>query len=146
MPKKRESIDKEGPMLAERLPSVDDVVNSFEEGRHRLAEVDPIGASRSALRSAQDAIPEGWPGHRRPSRWPWVTALILGTTLVGLVLFLTPTFQRYMARARTFRDASTIPLPPPAADANAPADEASMLAQPAISDPFSTLPMEEPAG
>jgi hypothetical protein len=132
-------------MLAERIPSVDDVVSSFEAGRQRLADVDPVGASRSALKSAQDAIPEGWPGHRRPSRWPWVTALIIGMTLVGLVLFMTPTFQRYMARARNLRKSNAIGVPV-TPDMNATADEASIRGHSAVSDPFSTLPIEEPAG
>jgi hypothetical protein len=129
-------------MLAERLPSVQDVVSSFEAGRQRLADADPVGASRSALTSARDAIPQGWPGHRRRNRWPWVTAIILGATLVGIVVFLAPTFQRYVTRARTFRNSDVDAGSPPTTDASAPADETTILAHPAISDPFGSPPLE----
>ena len=131
------------PSIAERLPSVDDVVSSFEAGRQRLSEVDPVSASRSALESARDAIPEGFPGHKKPSRWPLVTALIIGMTVVGFVLFMAPTFQRYMARAKSFRSAKAVGMPPTAAETNAPTDETNILAHTAISDPFSDLSMDE---
>jgi hypothetical protein len=130
-------------MVAEQLPSVEEVVSSVEAGRQRLADADPIGASRAVLSSARDAIPEGWPGHKRPSRWPWVTAIILGTTLVGVVVFMAPTFQRYMARAKAHRNA--IAQPPTAMDSSGTVDETTIETYRAVVDPFSGLPMEESA-
>src|SRR5450756_1074423 len=86
-------------MHVEQLPSVEDVVSTLEAGRQRLSEADLVGASRSALTSARDALPDRWTRRRRASRWPVVAGVILGTTILGLVL-LTPAFRRWAASRR----------------------------------------------
>src|ERR1035437_6294393 len=86
-------------MHIEQLPSVGEVVSALEAQRQRLSDADLVGASRSALTSARDALPDGWTRRRRASRWPWVAGIILGTTILGLVL-LTPAFRRWTASRR----------------------------------------------
>src|SRR5450830_1108737 len=86
-------------MRVEQLPSVGDVVSTLEAQGQRLSDADLVGASRSALTSARDALPDGWTRRRRPSRWPWVAGAILGTTILGLLL-LTPAFRRWAASRR----------------------------------------------
>ena len=73
-------------MHVEELPSVKEVVSTLEEARQRVSEADLVGASRSALTSAREAVADGWPppsagesmalgrrrhpGHDRPRRAP----------------------------------------------------------------------------
>ena len=86
-------------MHVEQLPSVGDVVSTLEAQGQRLSDADLVGASRSALTSAREAVADGWPRRRRASRWPWVAGVILGMTVLGLVL-LTPAFRRWSASRR----------------------------------------------
>jgi len=85
-------------MHVEELPSVKEVVSTLEEARQRVSEADLVGASRSALTSAREAVADGWPRRRRASRWPWVAGAILGMTV--LVVLLTPAFRRWAASRR----------------------------------------------
>jgi hypothetical protein len=126
-------------MHVEELPSVKEVVSTLEEARQRVSDADLVGASRSALTSARDALPDGWPRRRRASRWPWVAGAILGMTV--LVVLLTPAFRRRAASRR----ASARPdggmadaMPAPAMSA---ADETSDLAHPAEPDALDTAPL-----
>jgi hypothetical protein len=128
-------------MRVEELPSVKEVVSTLEEARRRVSEADLVGASRSALTSARDALPEDWPRRRRASRWPWVAGAILGMTV--LVVLLTPAFRRWAASRR----ASARPdggigdaMPAPAMSA---VDETSDLAYPAEPDAFDTTRLPE---
>jgi len=127
-------------MHIEEPLSVKEIVSTLEEGRQRLSDADLVGASRSALTSARDALPDGWTHRRRASRWPWVAGVILGTTILGLVL-LTPAFRRWKAARR----ASDRPdggmgdaTPAPAISA---ADESSDLAYPAEPDALDPAPL-----
>jgi len=86
-------------MHIEQLPSVGEVVSALEAQGQRLSDADLVGASRSALTSAREAVADGWPRRRRASRWPWVAGVIVGTTILGLVL-LTPAFRRWKAERR----------------------------------------------
>ena len=124
-------------MHVEELPSVKEVVSTLEEARQRVSDADLVGASRSALTSAREAVANGWPRRRRASRWPWVAGVILGMTILGVVL-LTPAFRRWSASSR----ASGRPdggmgdaMPAPAMSA---ADETSDLAYPAEPDALGT--------
>ena len=126
-------------MHVEELPSVKEVVSTLEEARQRVSEADLVGASRSALTSAREAVADGWPRRRRASRWPWVAGAILGMTV--LVVLLTPAFRRWKAS----RGASGRPegvmgdlTPTPATSA---ADESSDLAYPAEPDALATAPL-----
>ena len=126
-------------MHVEELPSVKEVVSTLEEARQRVSDADLVGASRSALTSARDALPDGWPRRRRASRWPWVAGAILGMTV--LVVLLTPAFRRWAASRRAsggpdggMGDA----MPAPAMSA---ADETSDLAYPAEPDALDTGPL-----
>ena len=85
-------------MHVEELPSVKDVVSTLEEARQRVTEADLVGASRSALTSAREAVADGWPRRRQASRWPWVAGAILGMTV--LVVLLTPALRRWAASRR----------------------------------------------
>ena len=127
-------------MHVEELPSVKEVVSTLEEARQRVSEADLVGASRSALTSARDALPEGWPRRRRASRWPWVAGVILGMTILGLVL-LTPAFRRWSAsrRASGRPDGGVGDVTP--APAISAADETSDLAYPAEPDALDTAPL-----
>jgi hypothetical protein len=120
-------------MHIEQLPSVGEVVSALEAQGQRLSDADLVGASRSAVASARDALPDGWTHRRRPSRWPWVAGVILGTTILGLVL-LTPAFRRWKAarRASDRPDGSMGDATP--APAVSGADESSDLAYPAEPD------------
>ena len=126
-------------MHIEEPLSVKEIVSTLEEGRQRLSDADLVGASRSALTSARDALPDGWTHRRRASRWPWVAGLILGTTILGLVL-LTPAFRRWKAarRASDRPDAITADATP--APAMPAAAESSDLAYPAEPDALGTRP------
>ena len=124
-------------MHIEQLPSVGDVVSTLEAQGQRLSDADLVGASRSALASAREAVADGWPRRRRASRWPWVACAILGTTILGLVL-LTPAFRRWTASRRAsgrpegvMGDATPVP-------AMSAADESSDLAYPAEPDALGT--------
>jgi len=126
-------------MHVEELPSVKDVVSTLEEARQRVSEADLVGASRSALTSAREAVADGWPRRRRASRWPWVAGAILGMTV--LVVLLTPAFRRWAASRR----ASGRPdggmgdgTPAPAMSA---ADEMGDLAYRAEPDALGTAPL-----
>ena len=126
-------------MHIEQLPSVGEVVSALEAQGQRLSDADLVGASRSALTSAREAVADGWPRSRRASRWPWVAGVIVGTTILGLVL-LTPAFRRWKAERRasdrpdgTMGDAT----PAPAMSA---VDESSDLAYPAEPDALGTPP------
>ena len=126
-------------MHVEELPSVKEVVSTLEEARQRVSEADLVGASRSALTSAREAVADGWPRRRRASRWPWVAGAILGMTV--LVVLLTPAFRRWAASRR----ASGRPdggmgdgTPAPAMSA---ADEMGDLAYRAEPDALGTAPL-----
>jgi hypothetical protein len=86
-------------MHVEQLPSVGEVMSALEAQRQRLSDADLVGASRSALASARDALPEGWGHRRQASRWPWFAGAILGVTFLGL-LVLTPSFLRWRVSRR----------------------------------------------
>jgi hypothetical protein len=126
-------------MHVEELPSVKEVVSTLEEARQRVSEADLVGASRSALTSAREAVADGWPRRRRASRWPWVAGAILGMTV--LVVLLTPAFRRWAASRRAsggpdggMGDA----MPAPAMSA---ADDTSDIAHPAEPDALDTAPL-----
>jgi hypothetical protein len=126
-------------MHVEEIPSVKEVVSTLEEARQRVSEADLVGASRSALTSAREAVADGWPRRRRASRWPWVAGAILGMTV--LVVLLTPAFRRWAASRR----ASGRPdggmadgTPAPAMSA---ADEMGDLAYRAEPDALGTAPL-----
>ena len=126
-------------MHIEQLPSVGEVVSALEAQGQRLSDADLVGASRSALTSAREAVADGWPRRRRASRWPWVAGVIVGTTILGLVL-LTPAFRRWKAARRAsdrpdgiMGDATPAPAMPAAA-------ESSDLAYPAEPDALGTPP------
>ena len=126
-------------MHVEELPSVKEVVSTLEEARQRVSDADLVGASRSALTSARDALPDGWPRRRRASRWPWVAGAILGMTV--LVVLLTSAFRRRAASRR----ASARPdggmgdvTPAPAMSAS---DETGDLVYPAEPDSPDTAPL-----
>jgi hypothetical protein len=123
-------------MHAEELPSVKEVVSTLEEARQRVSEADLVGASRSALTSARDALPDGWTRRRRASRWPWVAGAILGMTV--LVMLLAPAFRRWKAARRASDRPDGVmgdAMPAPAMSA---ADESSDLAYPAEPDALDT--------
>jgi hypothetical protein len=126
-------------MHVEELPSVREVVSTLEEARQRVSEADLVGASRSALTSAREAVADGWPRRRRASRWPWVAGVILGMTV--LVVLLTSAFRRRAASRRAsggpdggMADA----MPAPAMSA---ADDTSDLAHTAEPDTLDTAPL-----
>jgi hypothetical protein len=126
-------------MHVEELPSVREVVSTLEEARQRVSEADLVGAARSALTSAREAVADGWPRRRRASRWPWVAGAILGMTV--LVVLLTPAFRRWAASRRAsggpdggMGDA----MPAPAMSA---ADDTSDIAHPAEPDALDTAPL-----
>jgi hypothetical protein len=127
-------------MHIEQLPSVGEVVSALEAQGQRLSDADLVGASRSALTSARDALPDGWTRRRRASRWPWVAGVILGMTILGLVL-LTPAFRRWSAsrRASGRPDGGVGDVTP--APAISAADETSDLAYPAEPDALDTGPL-----
>jgi hypothetical protein len=120
-------------MHIEQLPSVGEVVSALEAQGQRLSDADLVGASRSAVASARDALPDGWTHRRRPSRWPWVAGVILGTTILGLVL-LTPAFRRWKAARRASDRPDGIMGDATPAPAVSGADESSDLAYPAEPD------------
>jgi len=126
-------------MRVEELPSVKEVVSTLEEARQRVSEADLVGASRSALTSAREAVADGWPRRRRASRWPWVAGAILGMTV--LVVLLTPAFRRWAASRRASGGPDGVmgdAMPAPAMSA---ADETSDLAYPAEPDALATAPL-----
>jgi hypothetical protein len=126
-------------MHIEEPLSVKEIVSTLEEGRQRLSDADLVGASRSALTSARDALPDGWTHRRRASRWPWVAGAILGTTILSLVL-LTPAFRRWKAARRVSDRPDGVMgdlTPAPAISA---ADESSDLAYRAEPDALGTPP------
>ena len=120
-------------MHIEQLPSVGEVVSALEAQGQRLSDADLVGASRSAVASARDALPDGWTHRRRPSRWPWVAGVILGTTILGLVL-LTPAFRRWKAARRASDRPDGIMGDATPAPAVSGTDESSDLAYPAEPD------------
>ena len=124
-------------MHIEQLPSVGDVVSTLEAQGQRLSDADLVGASRSALTSARDALPDGWTRRRRPSRWPWVAGAILGTTILGLVL-LTPAFRRWKAARRASDRPDGVMGDATPAPAMSAADETGDLAYPAEPDALGT--------
>jgi hypothetical protein len=124
-------------MHVEQLPSVGDVVSTLEAQGQRLSDADLVGASRSALTSARDALPDGWTRRRRASRWPWVACAILGTTILGLVL-LTPAFRRWAAARRASGRPDSVMGDAMQAPAMSAADETSDLAYPAEPDALGT--------
>ena len=126
-------------MHIEEPLSVKEIVSTLEEGRQRLSDADLVGASRSALTSARDALPDGWTHRRRASRWPWVAGLILGTTILGLVL-LTPAFRRWKAARRASDSPDGIMGDLTPAPAMSAADESSDLPYPAEPDALGTPP------
>ena len=126
-------------MHVEELPSVKEVVSTLEEARQRVSDADLVGASRSALTSAREAVADGWPRRRRASRWPWVAGAILGMTV--LVVLLTPAFRRWAASRRASDKPDGVmgdAMPAPAMSA---ADETSDLAYPAEPDALATAPL-----
>ena len=126
-------------MRVEQLPSVGEVVSTLEAQRQRLSDADLVGASRSALTSARDALPDGWTRRRRASRWPWVAGIILGMTV--LVVLLTPAFRRWSASRRASGGPDGVmgdAMPAPAMSA---ADETGDLVYPAEPDALDTAPL-----
>ena len=124
-------------MHVEEPVSVREIVSTLEEGRQRLSDADLVGASRSAVASVRDALPDGWTQRRRASRWPWVAGVILCTTILGLVL-LTPAFRRWKAARRASGRPDGVmgdAMPAPAMSA---ADETGDLAYPAEPDALGT--------
>ncbi len=124
-------------MHVQELPSVKEVVSTLEEARQRVSDADLVGASRSALTSAREAVADGWPRRRRASRWPWVAGVILGMTILGVVL-LTPAFRRWAASRRASARPDGVmgdAMPAPAMSA---ADETGDLVYPAEPDAFDT--------
>jgi hypothetical protein len=117
-------------MGVKQLPSVGEVVSALEAQRQRLSDADLVGASRSALTSARDALPDGWTRRRRASRWPWVAGAILGTTILGLLL-LTPAFRRWKAARRASGRPGGVMGDATPAPAMSPADETGDFAYPA---------------
>jgi hypothetical protein len=126
-------------MHVEELPSVKEVVSTLEEARQRVSDADLVGASRSALTSARDALPDGWTHRRRASRWPWVACAILGTTILGLV-FLTPAFRRWAASRRASGRPDGVMGDATQAPAMSAADEMGDLAHLAEPDALGTPP------
>lgn len=126
-------------MHVEELPSVKEVVSTLEEARQRVSEADLVGASRSALTSAREAVADGWPRRRRASRWPWVAGAILGMTV--LVVLLAPAFRRWAASRRASGGPDGVmgdAMPVPAMSA---ADETRDLVYPAEPDATDTAPL-----
>ena len=126
-------------MHVEELLPVKEIVSTLEEGRQRLSDVDLVGASRSAVTSAREAVADGWPRRRRASRWPWVAGVIVGTTILGLVL-LTPAFRRWKAARRASDRPDGITGDATPAPAISAADESSHLAYPAEPGALGTPP------
>ena len=127
-------------MHIEQLPSVGEVVSALEAQGQRLSDADLVGASRSALTSAREAVADGWPRRRRASRWPWVAGVIVGTTILGLVL-LTPAFRRWKAARRASDRPDAIMADATPAPAMSAADETRDLAYPAEPDALDTAPL-----
>jgi hypothetical protein len=75
-------------MLAVRFPSIQAAESPIHAGRHRVARPDPMGTSWSALIATRDMTPKDRPGHSWPSPWPWVAAIMVGSTLLALVAFM----------------------------------------------------------
>ena len=108
----------------------DTLLAAIDSGREHVSDVDfsaapqaALDASRSAIESARDAIPAGWPGHarrERSSRWPWVALILLGTTLLTFAL-LGPTVRRWTAAAKPEEAAVEAPTNEPT-DTVLPAD------------------------
>ena len=126
-------------MHVEELPSVKDVVSTLEEARQRVSEADLVGASRSALTSAREAVADGWPRRRRASRWPWVAGAILGMTV--LVVLLTPAFRRWAASRRASGGPDGGMGDGTLAPAMSAADETGELVYPAEPDALDTAPL-----
>ena len=127
-------------MHIEQLPSVGEVVSALEAQGQRLSDADLVGASRSALTSAREAVADGWPRRRRASRWPWVAGVIVGTTILGLVL-LTPAFRRWKAARRASDRPDGITGDATPAPAMSAADESSDLPYPAEPDALDPAPL-----
>lgn len=126
-------------MHVEELPSVKEVVSTLEEARQRVSEADLVGASRSALTSAREAVADGWPRRRRASRWPWVAGAILGMTV--LVVLLTPAFRRWAASRRASARPDGVMGDGTPAPAMSAADEMGDLVDPAEPDALATAPL-----
>jgi hypothetical protein len=127
-------------MHIEQLPSVGEVVSALGAQGQRLSDADLVGASRSALTSAREAVADGWPRRRRASRWPWVAGVIVGTTILGLVL-LTPAFRRWKAERRASDRPDGIMGDATPAPAMSAAAESSDLAYPAEPDALDPAPL-----
>ena len=123
-------------MHVEELPSVKEVVSTLEEARQRVSEADLVGASRSALTSAREAVADGWPRRRRASRWPWVAGAILGMTV--LVVLLTSAFRRRAASRRASARPDGVLGDVTPAPAMSAADETGDLVYPAEPDALDT--------
>ena len=126
-------------MHVEELPSVKEVVSTLEEARQRVSEADLVGASRSALTSAREAVADGWPRRRRASRWPWVAGAILGMTV--LVVLLTPAFRRWAASRRASGRPDGVLGDGTPAPAMSAADEMGDLAYRAEPDALDSAPL-----
>ena len=126
-------------MHVEEPLSIKEIVSTLEAQGQRLSDADLVGASRSALTSARDALPDGWTHRRRASRWPWVACAILGTTILGLVL-LTPAFRRWAASRRASDRPDGVMNDATPAPAISAADESSDLAYRAEPDALGTPP------
>lgn len=126
-------------MQVEERPSLKEFVSTLEAAHQRVSDADLIGASRSALTSAREAVADGWPRRRRASRWPWVAGAVLGMTV--LVVLLTPAFRRWSAsrRASGGPDGGMGDVTP--APAMSAADEMGDLVDPAREDAFETAPL-----
>jgi hypothetical protein len=135
----RARTHQEVNMQVEERPSLKDIVSSLEEAQQRLSDADLIGASRSALTSAREAVADGWPRRRRASRWPWVAGAVLGMTV--LVVLLTPACLRWSASRRASGGPGRGIGDETAAPAIAAADEMGDLVDPAGPDAFETSPL-----
>ncbi|MCJ7712359.1 MAG: hypothetical protein MUQ32_16180 [Chloroflexi bacterium] len=127
-------------MQVEEIPSGNEVVSALEGARQRVSEADLVGASRSALTSAREAVADGWPRRRRARRWPWVAGVILGMTVLGLVL-LTPAFRRWSASRRASGGPDRVMGDVTPAPAMSAADETGDLVYPAEPDALDTAPL-----
>jgi len=87
-------------MHVDQLPSMGALKSTIEDERQRLSESDLADASRSALTSVRDALPDSWTHRQRSSRWPWVAIALLGVTLVALVP-LTAGVRRWQSSRRS---------------------------------------------
>ena len=136
----RARIHQEVQMQVEERPSLKGIVSTLEEAQQRVSDADLIGASRSALTSAREAVADGWPRRRRrPNRWPWVAGAILGMTV--LVVLVTPACLRWSASRRAAGVPDPVMEEATPTPAMAAADVMGDAIDPAREDAFGTSPL-----